>query len=279
MPTNNANTMRLSCLCFNLLGAPFIAPRTSLRFKKIAEIIESSQVNIVCLQEVMTYYHLFLLKRHLPSYTNVLYKKFFYGPKGGLVIFSKIPLEKVAYKTYSKLGNFKNKSIYSKFVRNGVLLCKVKNMPLFILNTQVITDFEFDWSSQNRFYQSVSSQVDEAAKIINNLSEKGHAVLAAGDFNIAKGAKLYLDFLNNSKAVDLFGHYSHPTYYRDRLNYLFKGKKSDRIDFIFLKNNKRKIDVISTSHILDKEVRLPNGSESFLSDHIGLKVDLSCHFG
>ena len=151
----------------------------------------------------------------------------------------------------------------------------MKKAPLTILNTHLITDFEFDWSEKNPYFQSVRAQVEEAIQIVNEMAAEGNAVIVVGDFNMAKNSMLYERFIKSTNSNDIFREYSHPTYYRDRLNYLFKGKKSDRIDYIFLKNGRQKIDVISTSHFFDKEVPLSNRKKSYLSDHIGLKVNLS----
>jgi mRNA deadenylase 3'-5' endonuclease subunit Ccr4 len=89
-----------SLLSFNVFGAPFhptklfkslLRTHVRKRFRLLAKEITNAQIDILALQEVHTYPHFFVLKRHLTNYPFVLYTPSLYGPKGGLVIFSKIP--------------------------------------------------------------------------------------------------------------------------------------------------------------------------------------------
>ncbi len=265
---------RISFLTFNTLGRPLFAPKTKERFKKIAEVIKENDIDIICFQEISTYFHLSLLKKYLKTYPYCAYKKFFYGPKGGVVIFSKLALEETSYTSYSTLGGFRNISLYSHLLRNGMLICKLKDYPIHIVNTHLTTDFEFKWSAQNRFYNFVRLQVEEAAVVMQELS-KEHTVIMAGDFNMAKDAALYTNFLETTGATDLFHTFSFPTYYNDRLTHRLIGKTSERVDFVFLKQEKEKFGTITPSHLFEKQLKLSDGTMSYLSDHIGLQITFS----
>ena len=264
----------ISFLTFNTFGRPLFAPKTKQRYKKIAKTVTESGIDIACFQEVSTYYHLSLLKKYLPDYPYCGYKKFIYGPKGGVVIFSKLPFEETSYTSYSSLGGFKNISLYSHLLRNGMLVCKLKDMPLYIINTHLTTDFEFKWSAQNRFYNFVRLQVEEAAVLMNELA-KDYAVIMAGDFNMAKDAALYLTLLETTNAKDLFQKFSFPTYHNDRLTHRLIGKTSDRIDFVFLKQEKEKVTNVMPTHMFESQMKLNDGTMSYLSDHVGLKITFS----
>src|SRR5258706_706466 len=163
--------MKFSLLNFNTLGTPFFAPDLTLRYKKLSELLNEDRPDIICLQEVVTYYHLNLLKKYL-DYPYFSYKKFLPGPAGGLVIVSKLPVENIAYKNFAAHGSFKNRSYYSKFVQNGLLVCTMKDIPLLIANTHTVTDFEFDWSPENQLYQYVESQVEQIAREVNLLADQ-----------------------------------------------------------------------------------------------------------
>jgi len=263
--------MKFSLLDFNTQGTPFYSPDLTLRYKKFSELIATEDPDIICFQEVSTYYHLFLLKKHL-KYPFFLYEKFFHGPKGGLVIASKIALEKVAFKKFVTLGSLKDISFWSQVVQNGMLICKCKDRPLFIINTHTFSDFEFEWSPTNHLYRFVKSHIEQIVTEINSLTLQGNKLIVAGDFNMKKNSRLYKYILEQTKALDVFKKDSFPTYYRERLNYKFKGKTSERIDFIFL-NNIKATQILTTAHVLDKQVKLANKKLSYLSDHIGLKVN------
>src|SRR6266581_4083346 len=136
--------MSLSLLTFNTFGAPYFARKIKQRYQKIAEIINAENIDILCLQEVSTYYHLFLLKKYIRHYPYHCYRKYLFGPKGGVVIFSKIPLEKCSYSTFSALGKLHN---YTQLIKNGMLICKIKGQKTYLLTTHLISDFEFDAST------------------------------------------------------------------------------------------------------------------------------------
>ncbi|MBI5122787.1 endonuclease/exonuclease/phosphatase family protein [Candidatus Roizmanbacteria bacterium] len=263
--------MKLSLINLNTQGTPFFAKDLTLRYKKIAELLNQENPDIVCLQEVSTYYHLFLLKKYL-KYPNFIYKNFFHGPKGGLLIVSKLPIEKMIFKRFDKLGSLNNISFFSHIVQNGLLMAKIKDQPIVIINAHTFSDFEFDWSQTNKYYEHVEDEVKQTASEINTLVNQKKTVIIAGDFNMKKDSTLYKDFLQKTGATDTFNSETSPTYYNDRLDYKFKGKISARIDFVFVNEGKKKIKIASHSPMFNKEYPITDKKLSYLSDHIGLQV-------
>src|SRR4051812_31083694 len=114
---SHSQPKQFSFLTFNTLGTPILSPNLRARYHKIAKMLNDSHVDIVCLQEVQTYYHVHVLKKFMRSYPYVLFNKNFVGPKGGLAIFSKIPLETHQFFTYTNLGDLHNFTIYSRFMK------------------------------------------------------------------------------------------------------------------------------------------------------------------
>lgn len=264
--------MKFSLLDFNTQGTPFFAPYLTLRYKKFCEIINKENPDIICFQEIATYYHLFLLKKYL-QYPYFIYKKNLHGPKGGLVIVSKIPLENTSFVNFKTSLSFHGISFWSHIVKNGMLTTKIKNTDTTIINTHTFSDFEFDWSPTNKLYRFVKLQVEQITNEIKNRVDKKQDIILTGDFNLKKNSQLYKYLVKETKLTDVFGDTSFPTYYRERLDYKFKGKTSERIDFIFYKGSKQKLKILSRSHLFEKQERLANKKLSFLSDHIGLKVN------
>lgn len=270
MHTMENSQKQISLLCYNTYGIPFIAPSLNKRYTKFAQLIQESTLDVLLLQEVSSYYHLALLKKHLTAYPYVSYKHYFYGPKGGLVIFSKLPLEKSTYTSFVHQGSFTNISFYTKIFQNGVLTCQLKDTSIVLANTHLITDFEFHWSKRNKMYLFVRNQMRETAALVNKLSKKKQDVIIAGDFNMAKDGNLYADFLHETQAIDLFDSFTFPTYYNNRISEHFRASISARIDYIFLKKTSHTIKSLSVSHFLNKTYPIGNGEKSYLSDHIGL---------
>lgn len=237
-------------------------------------MLDSSAIDTICFQEIQTFRQLSILKKTMRKYKYIAYQRFLYGPKGGLVIFSKVPLESIKYIQYSNLGSLYNTTIYSRIVRNGILLCKIKNTAITILNTHLTSDFYFKWTPKNKLYPTVKSQVMEAASLINKLSVENKTLILAGDFNMGKDTKLYNAFIKATNMTDPFKLFSIPTYQVEKLHYFFKAKRSARIDYVFFKKGSEQLEVTGTTHMFDKRLRLKNNQLSFLSDHIGLKADL-----
>ncbi len=264
--------MKLSLLSFNTFGVPFFSPDVKGRYKRAAEIIEQSNTDIVCLQEISTYYHFSVIKKYLKSYPYVVKHNNIWGPRGGLVIASKVPIEEITYTNFRALGTFRDASFYTRLNKNGLLTVKVKNHDLYIVNTHTVTDFEFEWSPQNKLYQHVKGQVLEITEMIKKLSHQEKNIIVTGDFNIKKNSQLYKSFLTETNAMDLFGKEIEPTYFHDR-DSRFPGKTSERIDFMFYIKGKKKLTPLTRTHLFEKEEILSNGKKSYLSDHIGLKID------
>ena len=188
------------------------------------------------------------------------------------MIVSKIPLEDVQYIPFTLPTSLWNISFMRHIIKNGMLLARLKDTQLTIISTHTFTDFEFDWSPTNKFYGFVKVQNEQLVKQIKKLSNQGQSIILTGDLNSKKNSRIYKYVLSETKMKDVFANASFPTYYNDRLNYKFKGKTSERIDFIFVLENKQKIKALTTEHLFTQQETLANGKKSYLSDHLGLKT-------
>lgn len=264
----------LSLLTFNTLGTPFIAPDITKRYNIIANQLNKSDYDVVCLQEVLTYYHLFLFKRKLKNFPYLCYQKNPLGPRGGLVIFSKIPFSDKSYFAYS----YPKKGFipwYAYLAQHGILSCSLPSFSLRLSTTHLSSDFVHDLTPKDKFYLYIKSQAEEAAVEFNKMVNKFQSVILAGDFNIAKGSELYQSFVRTTKATDIFKDDNDPTYYNDRIPFVFTAVSPNRIDTVFVRSNKQAITTKKTEHIFNEPKTLSNGKKSYLSDHIALHCILS----
>ena len=261
--------MKFSLISLNTLGTPFFAPRITKRYKKIASLLNTSNATVICLQEIPTYYHLSLFRRALTNYPHVCYQKFLYGPKGGLVIFSKLPLENCAFHEFNTLGKLTNIAFYTRLLRNGILSCQIKDTKTTILTTHLLCDFHFEKAPGNKLYPIVQKQVEDVIDRVKELEKKGQLFLC-GDFNIKKHSLLYKQILKETKVTDVFADRDKATYAPSRVPYKFFVAKDAQIDYLFYSGSKRNITLTKKDFVLEKEEKLTNGKPSFLSDHIGL---------
>ncbi len=276
---NNGNRLILSIASFNIFGAPFYGNkifrslfRTRIfeRFHIIADYFSKSGVDIVALQEVHTFRQLRFLKDRMQNFPHVLYEQFLYGPKGGVVIFSKIPFEHMEYVDFNKRGTFFNKTIVAKIGRRGILMGKLKDSPVYIFNTHLTQNSDHDWSPQNRYVPFLVSQLKQVAETIASLSSK-HTVIIAGDFNMPKTSPYYEWFIKHTHLKDIFNKYYSATYHKELLK---QGHTIGRVDYIFVNNTKR-ITALNTMHIFKRKVQIDPAHVAYVSDHIGLKADIA----
>lgn len=266
--------MKFSLVTFNTQGTPFFSPDITGRYKIFSKLLNKEKPDIICFQEISTYYHLLLLKKFL-NYPYFTYKKSFHGPKGGLVTVSKMPMEYVSFKNFTTLGTFNNISFISRIVQNGMLLTTIKDQPIMIINTHTFSDFEFEWSPTNGLYRYVKAQIEQLASEVNIQKEYQPHIILTGDFNMKKNSRLYKYLMKQTNAIDLFHTDSSPTYFKERLDYKFPAKSSERIDFMFVMTKNKKLLNATNKHLFTEKVPLSKTNTSYLSDHIGLQATIS----
>jgi len=267
------NKFHFSLATLNTLGIPFLPPYPKERYKVVAQEFERLELDVINLQEVHTYGLLKVLKDRLPSYPHVVYERSFVGPKGGLVTFSRHPLEKLRFTLFT----FATQPTNWRFLRllgfyKGTLVSKMMNVPLVIFNTHLTANGAGDWSRGSRLYPAHEAQLEQLSKLIGQVTGKESISVVSGDFNIPKCSELYRRFVGLSQAKDAFGQDETATFHSE---FLPAGKQTHRIDYIFTYSSETKVEVNDSSLLFHDKVQLLNGKSSYLSDHIGLRAVFS----
>jgi len=272
----------ISVVTFNTLGAPFIRGHQKKnyllltyylrrRFSKLASVLNDSEADVLALQEVHLYPLLFLLKRRLTNYPYIFYKPYIYGPRGGMVMFSKYPLSDCHYIDFKKHGSFRDKSFIFKITQNGIVVVRVAERNTYVLNTTVSADADHDWSPQSKYNSLNSLQLSQIAYTMNTLAALKSTVIAVGDFNMKQDSALYHDFCAQTNAENIFAKAAIPTQHPD---FLPKDlPETPRLDYVFVKST-RKIETVDMHHLFRDKFLIGN-KELFLSDHLGLFAKLS----
>jgi hypothetical protein len=81
----------------NIRGVPLTGSRLTARCQAIGAFFEGSGADVVCFQEVHTYYHLRQLARQMPSFRYASFRRTLPGPAGDVVTFSRLPMSATAY--------------------------------------------------------------------------------------------------------------------------------------------------------------------------------------
>ena len=86
----------------NTRGIPLTGSQLAERYAAIGAGFDAGDADVVCCQEVLTYWHLRLLVRRMRSFRRVSYRPGPFGPYGGLVTFSRRPVSGTAFRRFGR---------------------------------------------------------------------------------------------------------------------------------------------------------------------------------
>jgi hypothetical protein len=92
--------MSVTVASLNIRGVPLTGSRLTARCQAIGAFFEASDADVVCLQEVHTYYHLGQLARQMRSFRYASFRRTLPGQAGDLVTFSRLPVSAIAYQGF-----------------------------------------------------------------------------------------------------------------------------------------------------------------------------------
>jgi endonuclease/exonuclease/phosphatase family metal-dependent hydrolase len=244
---------------------PLFGSRLAARYQAIGEYFEASDVDVVNFQEVLTYHHLRLLTKHLPSFPYAVQRPSAAGPAGGLATFSR---RRVVGREFRRFPLASGARIplraWAGGPFKGILTTRLAEPEVRIMNTHLVANFDGDWSSQSRYYELHRQQLATLASAVGS-----GPVIVSGDFNVARDSSLFEDFMAAGRLGDAFGGECPPTF---RSEYLRAGQVSRCIDFLLCSAG---TTAAYARLILTDEVP----GTGFASDHLGLAATLTVGFG
>jgi endonuclease/exonuclease/phosphatase (EEP) superfamily protein YafD len=257
----------LTVASLNTLGIPRPGARLHQRYAAIGAGFEAGDADVVCVQEILTWWHLRLLARRMPSFGQVSYRPSAAGPAGGLVTFSRRPVTGRAYQPFGRPPRARGLPVRTRLQmgRKGALVTRLGRPELWVVNTHPLSNSDGDWSPSNRFYPLHQAQLDALAAVLRGT---GGPQVVCGDFNIDRDSALFGGFLRDTGLSDAFGGTCPPTF---RAEYLPAGETPHCIDFILATGTVRPI---ATRLLFAGREPLPAGP-GYVSDHIGLSARLS----
>jgi endonuclease/exonuclease/phosphatase family metal-dependent hydrolase len=260
------SAIRMTVASLNIRGVPVTGSRLAARCQAIAAEFDASEADVVCLQEVLTYYHLRLLSKGLPSFRHVLFRRSALGPAGGVVTFSRLPAAGVRYQRFPRTlpAGVPPRAGVTALLK-GMLVTELA-CGARVVNVHPVANSDGDWSPGNRFGRLQRQQLRAISRLLRGLSGD-FPVIACGDFNVARDSDLWREFVSACGLADAFAGQCPPTF---RAEYLAPGQVPRCIDFILVSDG---ITVTDPRVILDGKHNLPGG-EGHLSDHVGLSARL-----
>jgi sphingomyelin phosphodiesterase 2 len=259
-------TGRLSIASFNTRGVPVFGSRLAERYTVIGAEFEAGPAEVVCFQEVLTYGHLRLLARRMPSFGHVSYRPSAAGPAGGLVTFSRLPVSGSVYRGFGTPPRTPGISRLTRLQARlkGALVTRLPRPGLCVVNTHPVANRDGDWSRASRFYPLHQAQLAALTRIVRSTQVPA---VVCGDFNVDRDSPLFAEFVADTGLADAFEGSCPATF---RAEYLPPGETAHCIDFILIPAGVR---AEATGLLLAGQVELPGGP-GYASDHIGLRADL-----
>jgi sphingomyelin phosphodiesterase 2 len=253
----------LTIATLNTRGIPPTGSQLAGRYAAIGAGFDAGDADVVCCQEVFTYWHLRLLVRRMRSFRQVSYWRGPAGPAGGLVTFSRHPVAGTRFRRFGRPPPSPGVPRLSRFRARstGALVTRLGRPELFVINTHPIANHDGDWSEANRYYPLHRAQLAVLAQVA---SEAGQRAVVCGDFNVSRESSLFGGFTAATGLADAFAGTCPPTF---RAEYLPAGATVHCIDFILTAG-----EVTADSAALVFAQKEPLG---YVSDHIGLRARLS----
>lgn len=257
---------RLTVVSFNTRGIPVTGSRLATRYAAIGAELEAGDADVVCFQEVFTYWHLRLLTRQMRSYGHVSYRPSAAGPSGGLVTFSRLAVSAPVYRGFGIPPQAPGVSGLGRFQAwiKGVLAVRLRGPGMCVVNTHPLANRDGDWSRANRFYPVHRAQLDALTRAVRAVPAP---VVVCGDFNIDRGSSLFAGFVASTRLADVFEGRCPATF---RAEYLPAGATPHCIDFILASAGV----AAKSATLLFTGMAPLRGGPGYLSDHLGLCATL-----
>ncbi len=252
----------LTVATFNTRGVPLVGSRLAARYAVTGARLDAGHADVVCLQEVLTWWHLRSLARRMRSFPYVSYRPSLAGPAGGLVVFSRLPVSGTVYRGFGIPPQAEGISRHVRFRAGlkGALVTRLEKPGLCVVSTHPVANRDGDWSASGRFYPLHRAQLAALAGVLGGVTGP---VVVCGDFNVDRDCALFGEFVAGAGLSDAFDGACPPTF---RAEYLPSGESPHCIDFILASAG---VKVLGVSLLFADREPLPGGP-GWVSDHIGL---------
>jgi endonuclease/exonuclease/phosphatase family metal-dependent hydrolase len=245
-------------------------PAARARLEAIAPELDGSGIDFICLQEVVLRRNVRLLEQRLTAYQPAVSRPFALWATGGLVSFTRHPIEKSSYEVFTRRGEWWNIGAADRLLRKGFLIAWLRagDLEVIVVNTHLLANYDQDWSLGNRYVRHQEAELDQLAAAIDRL-DRDALLIVAGDFNVPQDSPMFEGFtagcgLRNASGPGV----PLPTWRPP-------GSKEGTIvidHVLYREPSGRPIEVKSRLRF-DSMVRLKDGGMAYASDHLAIEAD------
>jgi len=225
----------------------------------LARWLERSDLDVVCLQEVVVRGRIALLRSLAPGFPHVVHRPLGFAVRGGLVTLSRWPVVGQRYADFRRHGRWLRAGWTDRVIRKGFLVSEldVGGRQVVVVNTHLAANYAGYWSRSNGYAVLQAAELGQLEEAVGAV-DLGCPIVVAGDFNVPAGTWLFDEFTQRSGLRDALDGAS-PTWRP-------AGPGSRAIDHVLV----RGCAVLGAELCFDDRVQLADGRRVPLSDHLGV---------
>lgn len=261
----NVPVTHIRLLTLNALIRGDVRPR----LRALGRILQASDYDIVCLQEVLHPGSARLLRELTPAYAHHFAVGF---PllKGGLMLLSRWPLVRRDFLRYPMGGPLRTELLMRKAAQVAVV--DTPGGELAVVNTHLSANRDGDWSPGNRYTRIARAELETLAGLVAALDPALPAVVT-GDFNVPRDSSTFTAFAAAAGLRDVLSGDPTPTY---RPTARFPTPPA--LDQVLIRSTPDRTLTARARLVFQDAVTLPDGRETYLSDHYGIEADLTVEY-
>ncbi|OQR65788.1 hypothetical protein B6E66_01535 [Streptomyces maremycinicus] len=236
------------------------------RLRALGAVLDRSDHDIVCLQEVMYRRHARLLRRAAPAYRHVACS----GTvllKGGLVLLSRWPIRRYRFVRFPMTGPVRGELL----MRKGAQVASVATPAgeLVVVNTHLSANRDDDWSPTNRYTRIAAAELARLAALVAAVGPS-LPVAVVGDLNLPRDSAALTDFVTTARLSDMLAGDTRPTYRPTP-----RWPSPPALDHVLVRAAAGETLTGSADLVFQDKVTLADGRQAYLSDHYGVRAELT----
>ena len=264
-------THEFSLLSLNTFGLPFFLGWW--RLERLASQLDNHGATVICLQEIQQNAYVSLLVRSLKAYPHRAVYPYIYAPKGGLGIYSRLPLARQRFEVYTDRGlrwlvTFSDWALYK-----GALIVdlNIQELQIIVLNTHLNANYSGVWRRKNPLAHTQYQQVQQLTHLIEELPADALVILC-GDFNFPRDSFLYEELVSQNRLSDPLSDDPRPTY---RPFPLVPSRWETSLDYVLFRPPHERDFQVQADILLMEDTTKKSAYQRFLTDHCALTLQIN----
>jgi endonuclease/exonuclease/phosphatase family metal-dependent hydrolase len=259
-----------SLLSLNTFGVPLYVGWK--RLGRLARELNRLSVMTICLQEIQQNAYIPMIQRGLTSYPHHISERYLYAPKGGLAVFSRLPIIQYHFEVYQDMGSWHSISFPDWATYKGILSVNldVDGLQIIVLNTHLNANYYGVWHRANPLARIEQRQVEQLNRAIHSFSEQA-LVIVCGDFNFPRDSFLYEELVAPNNLLDPLINDQRPSY-RPFPMVPIKWKTS--LDYMLIRKPAQKNFQVQADVMVMEDTTKKSPIQRFLTDHNALTLQI-----